>query len=83
MAAGAALIALEPPAINEPILMVVAAWTAEPIGPARLLQGSLTLLLGAVKPLELRQREAFLELDGALCGASWVIRKGNEFPRFP
>ena len=47
------------------MLLAIAAGTAEPIGPARLLQSSLTLLLGAVEPLELRQREAFLELDAA------------------
>jgi len=33
--------------------------------PAGLLEGCLTLLLGAVEPLELRQGEAFLELDRA------------------
>ena len=65
MAAVATLIALEPAAIDQPMLMAIAARTAEPIGPARLLQSSLTLLLGAVEPLELRQGEAFLELDRA------------------
>ena len=45
------------------MLMAIAAGTAETIGPARLLQGSLTLLLGAIEPLEFRQRKAFLELD--------------------
>jgi hypothetical protein len=39
------------------MLMAIAAGTAEPIGPARFLQGCLTLLLGAVEPLKLRQRE--------------------------
>ena len=65
MAAGAALITLEAAAVDEPMLMAIAAGTAEPIRPARLLQSSLTLLLSAVEPLELRQREAFLELDAA------------------
>ena len=65
MAAVATLIALEPAAIDQPMLMAIAAGTAEPIGPACVLQGSLTLLLGAVEPLELRQGEAFLELDRA------------------
>ena len=65
MAAGAALIALESAAVDEPMLMAIAAGTAEPIRPARLLQSSLTLLLSAVEPLEVRQREAFLELDAA------------------
>ena len=63
MAAVATLIALEPPAVDEPMLMAIAAGTAEPIRPTSLFQGSLTLLLGAVEPLELRQGEAFLELD--------------------
>ena len=65
MAAGAALITLEAAAVDEPMLLAIAAGTAEPIRSARLLQSSLTLLLGAVEPLELRQREAFLELDAA------------------
>ena len=56
MAAGEALITLEAAAVDEPMLLAIAAGTAEPIGPARLLQSSLTLLLGAVEPLELRQR---------------------------
>jgi hypothetical protein len=55
MAAGSALIALEPPAIDQPMLMALAKRTPEPIGPAGLLQGSLTLLLSAVEPEELRQ----------------------------
>ena len=38
--------------------------TPESIGPAGLIQGSLTLLLDALEPQELRQGEAFLELDG-------------------
>ena len=64
MAAAAALITLEPPAVDKPMLLAIAVGTAEPIRPTSLLQSSLTLLLGAVEPLELRQREAFLELDG-------------------
>ncbi len=63
MAAAAALIALEPPAVDEPMLMAIAAGIAEPIRPTSLLQSSLTLLLGAVEPLEACQRETFLELD--------------------
>ncbi len=55
MAAGSALIALEPAAIDQAMLMASAARSAESIGPAGFLQGSLTLLLGAVEPLELRQ----------------------------
>ena len=64
MAAGTALIALKPPAMDKPMLVALATRTAEPIGPAGLLQSSLTLLLGAVEPLELRQGETFLEMDG-------------------
>lgn len=47
------------------MLLAIAAGTAEPIGSARLLQGCLTLRLGAVSPLEIRKREALLELDRA------------------
>ena len=65
MTAVATLIALEPAAIDQAVLMAIAARTGEPIGPARLLHGSLTLLLGAVEPLELRQGDTFLELDRA------------------
>ena len=50
---------------HKPLFMDIAAGTAEPIRPTSLLQGSLTLLLGAVEPLEAWQREAFLELDAA------------------
>ena len=64
MAAGTALITFEPPAIDQPMLAALATWTQEPIGPADLLQSSLTLRIGTVKPLEFRQGEAFLELDG-------------------
>lgn len=65
MAAVATLIALEPAAIDQPMLMGIAAGTAEPIALARLLKCSLTLLFGAVKPLERRQGETFLKLDRA------------------
>jgi hypothetical protein len=40
------------------MFMIIAAGTAEPIGPTRLLQSSLTLRLGAIKPLELWEEEA-------------------------
>jgi hypothetical protein len=65
MAAVATLIALEPAAIDQPMLIAIAAGTAEPIGPACLLQGCLALLLGPVEQLEVRQRETFLELGRA------------------
>jgi hypothetical protein len=61
---GTALIALEPPAIDKPMLIALATRTPEPIRPAGHLQTSFTLLLGAVKPLKLRQGQAFGELDG-------------------
>ena len=64
MAAGTALIALKPPAIDKPMLAALTTRTPEPIGPAGFLQSSLTLRIGTVEPLELRQGEAFLELDG-------------------
>ena len=64
MTAGTALITLKPPAIDKPMLVALTTRTPEPIGPASLLQSSLTLLLGAVVPLELRQGETFLEMDG-------------------
>ena len=64
MAASTALIALKPPAIDKSMLIALATQTPEPIGPASLLQSSLTLFLGAVEPLELRQGDAFLEMDG-------------------
>lgn len=55
MATGAALITLEPSPVNESMLMAIAAWAAEPIWPASLLQRSLTLLLSAIKAQELAQ----------------------------
>ena len=67
MAAGTTLIALEPPAVDEPMLLAIAAETVEPIGPASFLQRCLTLLLGALMPLKLRQGEAYLELDRTAC----------------
>jgi hypothetical protein len=64
MSAVAALITLEPPAIDQPILVALATRTPEPIRPASLLQSSLILLLAAEEPLELNRGKAFLELDG-------------------
>ena len=64
MAAGTALIALEPSAIDQLMLVAIATRTPEPIGSAGHLQSSLTLRIGIVEPLGLRQEEAFLELDG-------------------
>ena len=63
MAAVAAWIALEPPAINKPMLMAIAAGTTKPIRPVNLLQGSLTLRFSTVEPYKLRQGETFLEPD--------------------
>jgi hypothetical protein len=45
------------------MLVALATRTLVPVRPAGLLQSSLTLLIGAVQPLELRQGETFLELD--------------------
>jgi hypothetical protein len=64
MTAVAALITLEPPAVDEAMIMAIATWATKPIRPASLLQSSLTLLLAAEEPLELKQGKAFLELDG-------------------
>jgi hypothetical protein len=63
MAAVPTLIALESPAIDQPMPRAMAAGTAEPIGPARLLQSchcyaepkGYALFLDALEPLELRQ----------------------------
>ncbi len=63
MPAGTALEALEPPAVNQAMLVAIATRATEDARPASLLQGRLTLLLSAVEPLDLRQREALLELD--------------------
>jgi hypothetical protein len=57
MAASAALRALEPPDVDEPMIKFIVAGTAEPNRPTSLLQSSLTLLLGAVEPLEAWQSE--------------------------
>ena len=64
MTAVAALITLAPPAVDEAMIMAIATWATEPSRPASLLQSSLTLLLAAEEPLELKQGKAFLELDG-------------------
>ena len=53
MAADAALITLEPSPVKEFMLMAIAAWAAEAISPASLLQSSLSLLLSAVEAKEL------------------------------
>lgn len=65
MAAAAALIVLEPAAVDEPMIVALAARATKAIRPAGFLQGILTMLLGAVKPLEVRQGEVLLELDAA------------------
>jgi hypothetical protein len=65
IAAVATLIALEPAAIDQPMLMAIAAGTAEPSWPARFLQSSLTLLLGTEELLKRKQIETLLELDYA------------------
>ena len=57
MSAGSAPIALKPAAIGQAMLMTSAARTEGAIGPAGLLKGGLTLLLGAVVPLELSEEK--------------------------
>ncbi len=63
MTAPPALIALVAPATDKPILVSITTRTTETIRPTRLLQGSLTLLLGSVELHELGQRQTLLELD--------------------
>ena len=67
MAAVATLITLEPPAVDETMLMAIAARAAETIRPASLLQSSFTLLLRSIEPLEFKEGEATLKLDTAAC----------------
>jgi hypothetical protein len=64
MTAVAALITLEPPAVEEVAIMAIATWATETIRPASLHQSSLTLLIADEDPLELKQGKAILELDG-------------------
>ena len=65
MAAAPALITLEPAAVDSPCSWLLAARAAKAIRPASLLQSSLTVLLGAIEPLELKEGEALLKLDAA------------------
>ena len=63
MAAAPALIALVAPAMDQSVLLAITAGATETIRPARLLQGGLAILLGAVELDELGQRQAGLELN--------------------
>ena len=63
MTAVPALIALVAPAMDQPVLLALTAGAMETIRPARLLQGGLAILLGAVELDELGQRQACLKLD--------------------
>ena len=83
MAAVATLITLEPPAIVQSMLMAIAAGTAEPIGPARFLQSSLTLLFDAVEPLERRQGETFLNWIALRAMNKLVSMYHSMTPRWP
>ena len=73
MATVATPIALKPAAIDQPMRVAIAAGTAGPIGPTRLLQSRyccaeasrLHIAPWCCEPLELRQRQALLELDRA------------------
>ena len=58
-------IVFEPAAIDQAMLMASAARSADPIGPTGMLQGGLTLLHGAVKPMVRREVKAILEQDRA------------------
>ena len=84
-----ALVALEPPAVDEAMLLTTAAGATVAIGPTCLFQGSLTLRFGAVQALKLRQGEALLKLDAVarheltgIClpvfavGSAWTERAG-------
>jgi hypothetical protein len=62
MTSAPALIALVAPAMDQPVLPAVTAGTTETIRPACLLQGGLTILLGAVKLDEHGLRQARLKL---------------------
>ena len=65
MATGSALVALEPPPVDQAMLMPTTARASEAIRPPRFLQGCLTLCLIAIEGLELPQRKALLKLDSA------------------
>ncbi len=63
MAAAPALIAVVAPAMDQSVLLALTAGATETIRPARLLQGGLLFLLGAVELDEPRQRQDCLELN--------------------
>ena len=63
MAAAPALIVLVAPAMDQSVLLALTAGATETIRPARLLQGGLAFLLGAVELDEPRQRQAGLGLN--------------------
>jgi len=65
VAAASASITLGPPAVDKPILLVIAAERAKPVGPTRHLRGGLGVLFRAVEPLRGRTREALLKLNAA------------------
>ena len=65
MTTGSSLVALKPPAIVQPMFVAIDMRTVEPHSPTSLVQNHLTSLLGAVVPLKLRHRTAFLELDSS------------------
>ena len=63
MTAASALVALVPPAMDEPVILALTTVATETIRPARLLQGGLAFLLAPVELDEPGQRQAGLELD--------------------
>lgn len=67
MATAAALISPKAAAVDAPVLVALATRATQAIRPATILQGSLTLLVGALMPLALKQGETLLELNAAAC----------------
>ena len=63
MPAGSAEIALQPQAMDQAVLLSVAAATAAAVRLTNLLQRSLAWPVSAVQPQALRQRGAFLIVD--------------------
>jgi hypothetical protein len=78
VAAGTALVTLEPSTVDEAMLLSIAARAPEALWPASLLRISLAVLLCAVELLKLRQREAFVELK-AVAGPD---RTGTSLPLY-
>ena len=63
MATAAGLTPPKPATVDEPMLVALAARATEAIRLSNLLQCSLTLALGALAPLKLKQRKALQKLN--------------------